>query len=415
VVSTTHAMTYSTRNTCRVCGSRDLEELFSLGSQFVSDFVKVQPSDDAKVPIDVVQCRKCALVQQRHTSPSDFMYTRHYWYRSGTTDKMRKHLHQLAQSLLKYVEPEDLVLDIGSNDGTFLRAMKFGGCRSAVYVGVEPATNLVEEGRRGIDLLVNDFWSVGALGDLRSMKFKVVTALGMFYDLEDPNQFIRDVAHVLHKDGVFVAQLMCAHNMYQMCDVGNLCHEHLEFYTLRSLDYLFDQHGLEIFDVETNDCNGQSYRLFVRHKANCGGPGDVNVQLARGAEREVGEPRFWRDWYRRLIHERRMCFEFVDEANQAGKSVWVYGASTKGNTILQWYGLDNDLIDGAVDKSAEKHGKRTVGTDIPIHDEEYGRKRADYFLVLPYAFVDEFKLRERDWLAGGGTFLVPLPKFEVLK
>lgn len=406
MVGETSKVTYTTRSTCRACGSRSLQELFSLGAQHVSDFVKTQPPDDAKVPIDVVMCSDCTLVQQLHTAPSDFMYTRHYWYRSGTTDWMRKHLGDLASVSIQYLADGDSILDIGSNDGTFLRQL--GYMRpDTVRVGVEPALNLVEDGRRGLSMLVSDFWSVGALGSFADTKFKVVTALGMFYDLEDPNQFIRDVAHVLHKDGVFIAQLMCAYNMYQMMDVGNLCHEHLEFYTLRSLDRLFASHGLEIFDVETNDCNGQSYRLFVRH-AGGDGPESLNVQLARGVEQEITQPRMWKDWFRRLCEQRDRCVDYVSRHHL----VWVYGASTKGNTILQWYGFDRSLIDGAVDKSVEKHGRKTVGTDIPIHDEEFGRRRAQRFLILPYAFISEFLLREREWLARGGKFIVPLPTFK---
>lgn len=407
---------HSTRTTCRACGSKGLVPLFSLGEQCVSDFVASKDATVNRVPIDIVQCIECTLVQQKHTAPSDFMYTRHYWYKSGTTETMRTHLSQLAEVCHQWVRDGDNILDIGSNDGTFLRALKELGNRT-FQIGVEPATNLVEEGRRGLDLLIHDFWSIGALqaaghGDT---KFKVVTALGMFYDLEDPNQFIRDIAHVLHKDGVFIAQLMCARNMFALRDVGNLCHEHLEFYTLRSLDILFGKYGLEIFDIETNTCNGESYRLFVRHKCfYVPDAGYKRVLSARCAEQELlqlHETGSWKDWFMGCEFQRDRCVEFVRGCN---KQVWVYGASTKGNVILQWYGLDGTAIAGAIDKDHTKLRRYTVGSNIEIRPEGVGRRNADYFLVLPYAFFDEFKVREADWLSRGGKFLVPLPTFKVV-
>lgn len=401
------------RKTCRACGCKRLTPLFSLGKQCVSDFVSEGAVESLQYPIDIVQCPQCTLVQQLYTAPQDFMYTKHYWYRSGTTETMRAALDDVARDALdNYIAPR--VLDIGSNDGTFLRAIK-ARSPDAYCVGVEPATNLVDEARRGVDMVLNNFWSYGALeaAGLADEKYQIVTALGMFYDLEDPNQFIRDISLVLAPDGVFIAQLMCARNMLEMNDIGNLCHEHLEFYTLTSLRQLFAKYGMEIFDVEVNEVNGQSYRLFVRHTRNRISRRVVTVANAEG-DMQVDEPETWRRWFGRLKTQRDTCLRHVRKAVDAGKQVWVYGASTKGNVILQWFGLDSTLIAGAVDKSVEKHGKYTAGSGIKIHPEEVGRAKADYFLVLPYAFVNEFVAREHEWRSRGGQFMVPLPEFKIL-
>jgi NDP-4-keto-2,6-dideoxyhexose 3-C-methyltransferase len=235
-------------------------------------------------------------------------------------------------------------------------------------------------------------------------KAKVITAIGMFYDLEDPNQFIRDARKALAEDGIFIAQLMCLAPMLDKNDVGNICHEHLEYYSLESLEYLFNTNGLEIFKVEENDVNGGSYRIFARHDKGTGIPLDEKFTFDDFVA-----------FAERIQANRDRCVEFIKQEVARGKTVYVYGASTKGNVILQYYGLDHTLITAASEKSPEKWGKYTIGTWIPIVSEEEARRaKPDYFLVLPWAFFKEFYERERAWREGGGQFILPLPEFRVV-
>ena len=406
---------YTTRTTCRVCGSYDLTPLFSLGKQYVSDFPKSGEIPKNKVPIDLEQCNSCSLVQAKHTAPQDFMYSRFYWYRSGVTETMRTALRYVASRAEGYLEPSNIILDIGSNDGTLLRSYKD---KELYYrVGVEPATNLKEEGSQDIDCFINDFWSYDAYAQDMFGKAKVVTALGMFYDLEDPNQFIGDIAKVLHKDGVFIAQLMCLQDTLEKYDVGNFAHEHLEFYTLESLEYLYRQHGLEIFDIERNEVNGGSYLIFAGHQwvESFTPEAGVRIQSIREDERKLRDHNTFAQFRRTIEANRANVLDLFHSLKKQGKSVWVYGASTKGNVLLQYYGLDASLITGAVERSPEKYGRVTVGTNIPIYDEEYARSQnPDYFLVLPYAFIDEFVEREQAFRRRGGRFIVPLPELRVI-
>lgn len=405
------------RTTCRVCGGGDLTEVVNLGTQFVSDFSREPTTSGVECPIVLDLCHRCGLVQQRYTAPQDLLYTRHYWYRSGVTNTMRAALADVVAAACARIElsPNDVVLDIGSNDGTLLRCYP----PWVVRVGVEPAENLQEEGRKGLSLLVSEFWGGGTadvlLRHLGGKKARVVTACGMFYDLEDPNPFVADVAKVLAPDGLFVAQLMCLKQTLNRNDVGNLCHEHLEFYSLPSLETLFNRHGLTIQEVQENGVNGGSYRLYVRHSAGAR-PCDASVPLAWSRELSLGldEPMTYVMWQADLERRRAECVRLVREAKASGKSVWVYGASTKGNVILQWYGLDHTLIDGAADRSPEKWGRYTVGTGIKITSEDEARQKADVFLVLPYSFLIEFTERERAWRDRGGRFIVPLPEPRVL-
>ena len=423
-------MTYTTRETCRVCGSKDLTPLFSLGEQYVNNFVdENREGEGEKCPIDLELCNNCTLVQMKHTAPQAILYERFYWYRSGVTETMRLALSDIVWKAVELqkgnLKKGDVVLDIGSNDGTLLR---FYDPNEFTTVGVEPAKNLAEEGAKGVDVFISDFWSFEKYVESTKMQHspqglaKIITAIGMFYDLEDPNQFIADVAKALSPDGIFIAQLMLLRDMFKRNDVGNLAHEHLEFYSLQSLEYLFKKHGMQIFDIEQNDVNGSSTRLYVRLIDNTLPPrpkGSVQrVEEAFECERNYGDPEIYTRFFMSMARNKAAVVHFIQTVvNGDGRTVWVYGASTKGNTILQYYGLDHKLITGAAERSPEKYGKFTVGTMIPIVSEAEARmNKPDYFLVLPYAFEKEFIEREKDqeWRKAGGKFIIPLPEFRLV-
>ena len=408
---------YTTRDTCRICGCADLQPVYNFGKQYISNFVdRGQAYDSEPCPIELVYCPECTLVQNPHTAPQELLYSGFYWYRSGVTATMREALADVVRDAMSQVnlQPGDVVLDIGSNDGTLLGFYP----DTAFRVGVEPAKNLASEPQEKVDLLINDFWSEEAYTKhLGEDKATIITACGMFYDLDDPNQFIADIAKVLHPEGVFVAQLMCLKNMIACNDIGNMAHEHLEFYTLRSLDVLLSKHGLIIADVTTNTVNGESYRLSIRHE---NWEGQTPEAAQRVIDAFTAEGNIMEDlqaFIQRMADNRNEVYDFVDNAVSDDKVVCVYGASTKGNFLLQWYGLDDELIRFAADKSPEKWAKVTAGTDIKIYSEAIVRNyRPDYFLVLPYAFLPEFIEREKDerWRKAGGKFIVPLPELRIV-
>lgn len=409
---------YTTRSTCRVC-DKELFDLFELGEQYVSTFLDkptAQCGELIKAPITLCLCDNCKLVQLRHTARQDFLYSLHYWYRSGVTDTMRAALRDITQEIEQEMNLQagDVVLDIGSNDGTLLRSYAH---KDIIRVGVEPAKNLAKEGAAGLHYFFNGFWNFADYWSVLQKKAKVITAIGMFYDLEDPLTFVGDIAKALAPDGVFIAQLMLCQNMLRLRDVGNLAHEHLEFYTMASLDYMLGQVGLEIFDLDVNAVNGESTRLYIRH---IGGPvagisgsyHRVKTFAQREADYENLRPfsRFFND----AQANKERCVRFIADAFQRGKKTFVYGASTKGNVILQYYGLCKEVIPFAAERSPEKWGKFTVGTDIEILPEVAAMEQnPDYLLALPYAFIDEFTKREQKFMSAGGHFLVPLPEFKV--
>ncbi len=344
-----------------------------------------------------------------------------YWYRSGINRTMTAALEDVASQAepLANLSEGDLVVDIGCNDGTLLRSYKAPGLR---LIGFEPARNLIRYAEVGTTKIVNDYFSLEVYEKhFDGSKAKIITSIAMFYDLEDPNRFVQDVVGCLRDDGVWIIQMSYLPSMLKQNAFDNICHEHLEYYSMASLRHLLARHGLEIFDVELNDVNGGSFRVCVKHK-NCDWLG---TEESREHLREIDKLEEDMGLNRKAVYEkfasrveslRNRLYEFIKSEREKGREIYVYGASTKGNTLLQYCHLDRSLIKAAAERNPDKCGKKTVGTLIPIISEEQARaERPDYFLVLPWHFVEEFIQREKAFLDSGGKFIVPLPEFRLIQ
>lgn len=385
------------RSDCRVCHGT-IQDIFSLGDLYVSTFPSRPGDNIGHAPLTLAQCGECTLVQLRHSFPQELLWARKYWYRSRTNPVIVEDLREIAREGARRRPPKegDVWLEIGANDGALLEHV------SGFYrIGVEPAQNLQDELRASCDLAIPDFWRAEVLPEKFHKRVSVVSAVGMFYDMEDPGQFVRDVARVLAPDGIMVAQLMTASPMIMNADVGNICHEHLEYYSWPSLVRLFEDNGMEIFEVERNGINGGSYRLWARHKDK----GSI----------QFNEPALdWNGFFERIADNKALTVAYLKNQAEHGAKIYWYGASTKSNTIAQWYGLDSTIITAAADVNPEKIGRFMVGTDIPIISEEIAMREANIFVVGPYGFRSHFIHRCSDWLKSGGRLVFTTPKFEVV-
>lgn len=411
-----------TRTTCRSCGS-SLYPLLSLGNQYVSNFVDGPLEKYLKAPLELVLCDQssggCGLLQLKHTVRPELMFTR-YWYLSGINEAMIAALQNVARKAEQMVELSegDVVLDIGCNDGTLLRSY---GPRDVKLVGFEPARNLISLAEVGTTKIINDFFNFESFEKHFGGRAKIITSIAMFYDLDNPNKFVEDIARCLDPQGVWVVQMSYLPSMLEQNAFDNICHEHLEYYSMMALRNLLERHHLGIFDVELNDVNGGSFRVYVKH---------ANSRLPRGDEdsssrlKEVDELEKSLGLDRREPYEKfrlrvqglkKKLHDFIKAETQQGKTIYVYGASTKGNTLLQFCNLNHRLIKAAADRNPAKWGKKTVGTLIPIISEEQARAdKPDYFLILPWHFLRVFRQREQVYLRSGGKFIVPLPEFQVI-
>ncbi len=415
-----------TRTVCRVCGSA-FEPVLDLGNLYVSNFPLPTDTDDVAAPLELVLCRRCHLLQLRHSVSPEFMY-RNYWYRSGTNRTMRQALSDIANiaETLIHLKSGDSVLDIGCNDGTLLASYKTG---DIFRIGFDPAENLAAWSQKVTDVLVTDFFSAhtfASVADLKGKRPKVVTSIAMFYDLEDPNEFVNDIKGVMDPDGLWIVQMSYLPLMLSTNEFGNICHEHLEYYSLQSFEFLLRQHDFAVVDVELNEINGGSIRAYIR---NVGADTEVfgddtyrtlaaeRVQAMREREIKLGldDSRVYHDFARRVERIKQDVVTFVQAEKAKGKRIFVYGASTKGNTVLQYFGLDATMIAAAAERNPDKFGRVTVGSRIPIVSEEAARaEKPDYFLILPWHFLEEFMEREYNYLASGGRFIVPFPYFTLI-
>ncbi len=391
---------------CRLCHSKDFRKIYDFGNLYVSNFVnKKNIRKGIRAPLKLVYCNKCKLLQLEHSAPQEIMYKKYYWYKSGITKTMRDSLNELYLDIKKNckLKKGDVVLDIGANDGTLLKNFKKD---KIITIGCEPANNLQKELRKNCDFTIHDFWDAKKMNKIPSKfrKLKVITAIGMFYDLEDPSKFIKDAADVMDDDGIFVAQLMCLHSMLKMNDLGNICHEHLEYYSYHSLKYLFEKNGLKIFKIKENKVNGGSYRVYCKK----------NLKKSV-TYKEKTSYKDIKKFIKNVIENKNKTINFIKKAKKEKKTIILYGASTKGNTLLQYYKITPTMIKYAAERSKYKWGKYTIGSGLKIISEKESRRlNPDYFFVMPYGFINEFIKRERKWLDNGGKFLLPYPKFKTV-
>ena len=401
--------------TCRSCGSGSLAMVLDLGDQYISNFVDVPDASLwPRVPLELLLCSKCGLVQLRHTTPSEWLYHR-YWYKSGVNASMCAALRDIARKASEFVglQSGDSVLDIGCNDGTLLRSYTVPGIRR---IGFEPASNLQEDASRGTDRIVQHFFAAKPVAGER---FRIVTSIAMFYDLEDPNAFVADLSSILAKDGLWIIEMHYLPLTLSSNGFDAICHEHLEYYSLAALEILLTRHGLVVADVETNDVNGGSLRVYVVHQgySSAQAPARLDrIRAARASEQllALDQPQTYKTWGKRIHQIGNDLGNWLRSERAQGREIYVYGASTKGNTLLQTFGLDHSLISSAAERNPAKWGKYTVGTWIPIVSEAEARAHANDFLILPWHFLPEMREREKDFLARGGKLIAPLPEPRVI-
>jgi len=411
------------RKTCRICGSSALTEVINLGEQHLQgSFIKPEKETPPlrKISTQLVRCdptldeHACGLLQAPVTVPPTILYSA-YWYRSGTNQTMRDHLRGIADVASDLIgKPNARVLDIGCNDGTLL------ACYPASFqkYGVDPS-DIAQEISSEITVVQDTFPSTELIALLGDNSIEVITSIAMFYDLENPVVFVDSVRKILSNDGVWIFEVSYMPTMLQMNSYDTICHEHLEYYSFSVIENLMQRCGMKVFKVDFNSINGGSIRCYVTHATNFKFKSRENQQTLAQVrqsefELELDTDKPYKNFQDRINKHKDELSTLLNGLKRDGKKIHIYGASTKGNTILQWCGLDSSVIDCAADRNPDKDGACTIGTNIPIISEEKSRAmKPDYYLVLPWHFRDEFLIREKSFLDGGGKFIFPLPNIEI--
>lgn len=413
------------RNTCRLCGSAALTKVIDLGEQYLQgSFVK--PGKELppmrRIPTILVRCdptrdeKACGLLQMAHSVPPTILYSA-YWYRSGTNRTMREHLKGIAEEAAAMSEkPDARVLDIGCNDGTLLSCYP----KSFIKFGIDPSDVATEV--KGDIAVIQDTFPSKALDQRSGGKaFDIITSIAMFYDLEDPVAFVRSIKGSLSGDGIWIFEMSYMPTMLKMNSYDTICHEHLEYYSLAVIEKILARAGMKVVRVGMNDINGGSIRCYATHAESFR---FSKKEYARSLENlrqeefdlELDTDRPYRNFQERINVHRQELTSLLKKLKGEGKKIHIYGASTKGNTILQWCGVDRFIIEYAAERNPDKYGARTLGTDIPIISEEESRAmNPDYYLVLPWHFKKEFLERESAMLDRGTALIFPLPTIEIVR
>ncbi len=408
---------YTEIKKCRISNSNNLVTVLSLGEQFLTGvFPKSLDENITKGPSDLVWCPDSGLLQMKQSYSVDEMYGDNYGYRSGLNASMVRHLQQKIKTLERIVKlsDSDLVIDIGSNDATSLKA--YSGNHKKV--GIDPTGAKFKEFYTDDISLIPDFFTAEKFRVLfPNEKAKIITSIAMFYDLENPIQFVSDIESCLDNEGIWHFEQSYMPSMLRTNSYDTICHEHLEFYSFKVVKNMLEQCNLRVIDVQMNAINGGSFAITAckkdsLHKSN---NAIINWLLKQEDDMGLDTPKPYREFEERVFRHKKNLTELIQALVDDGKKIIGYGASTKGNVLLQFCGITSKQIPFIAEVNQEKFGSFTPGTLIPIISEEEAKKmKPDYFLVLPWHFKDSILEREKDFIANGGKFIFPLPEIEII-
>jgi len=403
---------------CRISNSDHLIKVLSLGNQALTGvFPKLKEQPVTTGPLELVWCPDSGLLQLSHSYDLNEMYGLNYGYRSGLNESMIRHLTNKVSHLtqLRPVQFDDIVLDIGSNDATLLTAYKELGLRR---IGVDPTgIKFSSYYGNGIELIPDFFSAEICKSRLRGKHPAIITSIAMFYDLESPYDFVRDIASLLDNTGIWHFEQSYMPTMLRMGSYDTVCHEHLEYYSLEVVKRLVESHGLKIIDVQVNGVNGGSFAVTVARKEStlkCNSA-VINWMLGQEARLGLNTTKPYRDFEERVFRHRDDFKRLVGDLKSDGKTIVGYGASTKGNVLLQFCNFTSNEISCIAEVNSDKFDSFTPGTLIPILPEvEVRSMKPDYMVVLPWHFRESIIRREAEYLSNGGKLIFPLPEIEIV-
>ena len=407
------------KTSCRNCNNNKFDNLFSLGNLFYTG--KCPSKKKQKIPkgkISLVKCRSCQLVQLDRKFNPKYLYNKDYGYRSGINETMTNHLKDISKKLTKItkLKKNDFVLDIASNDATLLNSYKTYGIKK---IGIDPIINKFKKFYKKIDYKIADFFSLEAIQEEKiTNKFKIITACAVFYDIDKPNKFLKDVSQIIDQDtGIFYLEFQDLLSIIKNNLFDTICHEHLEYYSLKVVKNMIEKNNMKIIDIYKNDINGGSLSLYIAHVNSKVKTVNKNIKKIIIEEKKfkLNEKKTYINFYNKINNIKEKLLKILINLKKKNKTIHGYGASTKGNVLLQYFNIDHNLIDYIADRNPMKNNLYTPGTKIKIITEEKSRKhKPDFYLVLPWHFKKEILIREKKTINKGSRFIFPLPNLKII-
>jgi len=411
-------MKYSIVKNCRCCNKKSFKSFFNFGKMNLStEFPVINSRKVKKIPMNVRICNNCKLVQLQHNYDLNQLYNKDYGYKSGVNLTMSQHLESITKDVEKIVKfkKKDIVLDVASNDGTLLKKYKN---KNLVRFGIDPIINKFIQSYPSDYLKYSGFFNRAVFKKkTEGRKAKVITSVAVFYDVPKPNIFVEDVSKILEENGIWVLEQSYFVSLFKNNAYDSLCHEHLTYFIFFQLEIILKKYNLKVFNIKLNSMNGGSVRFFISHERSNYRINYTNINKIKKIER----------LYLKKVNSNLMSFvsnikksryklkELIKKITSKDKKIHLYGASTKGNIILQFCAISSNVIPYAADRNKDKWNRVTPGSNIPIISEENSRKmKPDYYLVMPWHFKKEIFKREKNFLKKGGKLIFPLPKLHII-
>ena len=401
---------------CRNCQEKKLSKLFSLGKlSYTGKFPKNISANIKKTELTLVMCTKCSLVQLNNNYNLKYLYGPDYGYRTGINKTMTQHMMNVMKNLSKKIRLKkgDCVLDIASNDGTLLNFFD----KKIIKFGVDPLVKKYSKFYKKINYKISDFFSVKkVIKKLPNKKFKIITALSVFYDINDPNQFLKDINKILDDNGIFLIEHADLMSIVKQKMFDTICQEHLTYFSNKIIINMAKKNNLRVFDMRTNNINGGSTQYFICKQNSIfkTNSSSINKIINKETKMKLTNKKTFLKFSSHVNKIKNHTKKYLDKIVSQNKTIHGYGASTKGNVLLQYFGINKKHIKYIADRNPKKNNHFTPGTKIRIITESKSRKLLpDFYFVLPWHFKKEILNREKNLLKKGSKFIFPLPTFKV--